>query len=161
MRTAKTVVMIAIGSLLWAAACRNVESPVAIKSDVRTASAQQVIEHVKNVPIDAVFSNPCCNDDVHVIGIAHILITANVIHITVSDIAGVGVDSGSTYDGRGASVETNIFYSNQYEGTLSFGLNLTNENGCGFRMKLLLHTTVNANGDVTAQVENVQVSCGG
>jgi len=159
MRVDRALSMIAAGSLLVATSCRDVASPVLIKTDNRAASAARVIEHGKNVPIDAVFANPCCNEDVHVFGTAHVLVTDNVIHLTVSDVTGVGLTSGFTYDGRGASTESNIFYSNPSEGTFHINLNLTNANGCAFKLALLLHITVNANGDVTAEVENVRVSC--
>ena len=126
-----------------------------------TVSAQPPIENVRDIPIDAVFYNPCCDEEVHVFGTAHILITKNVIHIGVSDVTGVGLESGYSYTGRGTSVETNVFYSSQFDGTLSFHQNLTNSNGCSFKVKLLLHVTSNANGDVTAEVENVRAFCGG
>jgi len=158
MRVEKVLSMIAAGSLLMATSCRDVASPVAIQMNNRAAPAQ-VIEHSKDLPVDAVFSNPCCNEDVHVSGTAHLLITDNVMHVTVSGITGVGLTSGLAYDGRGVAVDTNIFYSNPFEGTRHFDLNLTNANGCGFKLTGILHITTNANGDVTAEVENVQASC--
>ena len=155
MKKNRVTILIAILLVMFAA---NPGAPALQKN---TVSTQQPIENVKDVPIDAVFFNPCCDEAVHVFGTAHILITKNVIHIGVSDVTGTGLESGYSYTGRGTSVETNVHYSSQFDGTLSFHQNLTNGDGCSFKLKLLLHVTSNANGDVTAEVENVRVSCGG
>ena len=155
MRKNRVSVFIAIVFAMFAV------NPAAPALQRNTAAAQQPIENVRDVPIDAIFYNPCCDEDVHVFGTAHILITKNVIHIGVSDMTGTGLDSGYTYTGRGTSVETNVHYSSQTDGTLSFHQNLTNSDGCSFKVKLLLHVTSNAHGDVTADVENVRVFCGG
>ena len=155
MKNNRVSVFIAIVLAMFAA---NLTVPASQKSPIST---QQAVENVRDVPIDAVFYNPCCDEEVHVSGTAHILVTKNVIHIGVSDMTGTGLASGYSYTGRGTSVETNVFYSSQFDGTLSYHLNLTNNDGCSFKIKLLLHVTSNANGDVTAEVENVRVFCGG
>ena len=155
MKINRASVAIAIVLVMFAV---NLAAPASPKS---TAPTRQKVENVRDIPIDAVFYNPCCDEDVHVSGTAHILVTKNIIHIEVSRMTGTGLESGYSYAGRGTSVETNVFYSSQFDGTLSFHVNLTNSDGCSFRMKLLLHVTANANGDVTAEVENVRVFCGG
>ena len=135
-----------------------VENPVVPLLQNTTVSTQQVIENGKDIPIDGVFFNSCCDENVRVSGTAHILVNRNVIHIVVSDMTATGLESGYSYTGRGTSVENIVFYS-QAEGSFNFRLNLTNENGCGFMLKLLFHLTVNENGEVTSEVENVNVFC--
>jgi hypothetical protein len=117
-----------------------------------------VIENGKDIPIEGVFFNSCCDESVRVSGTAHILVNRNVIHIVVSDMTATGLETGYSYTGRGTSVENIVFYS-QAEGSFNYRLNLRNENGCGFMLKLLFHLTVNENGDITSEVENVNVFC--
>jgi|GEM_PF-2059882 len=123
------------------------------------ADAPAPVDIVRSVPIEAVFYNECCNEDVYLTGTAQFVVSKNIIHVGVSDISGTGLSSGVTYTGVGTSTETNVFYSNQLEGTFVFYLNVANQNGCSFRTKLTSHTSVNANGDVTAVVDKVQAQC--
>lgn len=127
--------------------------------DYGAAPVLQAVDNDKDVPISGVFFNPCNDENVNVSGTAHILTNRNVIHIVVSDITGTGAETGYTYLGRGTSVETIVSYSNPLEGSFNLKLNLTSENGGGFTLKLLFHTTVNDNGDVTSEVENARVTC--
>jgi hypothetical protein len=149
--------------VFFMAACGKetaIENPVAVESQKGPLNPQELIVNFKDIPVDAVFFNPCCNEDVHLFGTAHLVITSNIIHVAVSDITGIGLTTGYTYTGLGSSVENTIFYSNQYEGTQSFVLNLANQNGCAFRINVLLHMTLNANGVVTADVQEIHAMCG-
>ena len=119
----------------------------------------RLIENSKDVHVDAVFYNECCNEEVHVMGNAHILVTSNIIHFKVTDIIGTGISSGFTYQSLGASIDNNIFYSNQYEGSLFSKINMKNGNGCSFKMKVHFHTTVNANGEITTSFQNISTEC--
>lgn len=116
-------------------------------------------EIVREVPIDAVFYNPCCDEEVHITGTAMLVLNENIIHLVVSDLTGTGLSSGLTYSGRGPSVETNVFYANQYEGILTFKLNMVNEEGCSFRLKATFKIEVNANGETTIAFQNFDVKC--
>ena len=141
------------------------------KSDTSIEHLNQTIEsqsqlnksaeliNIRNVPIEAVFFNECCTEDVQVFGTAHFVVNDNIIHLQVSNMTGVGLSTNYNYVGQGSSVETNVFYSNQFEGTLTFILNMTNDNGCGFRLKATLHTTMNANGDIKASIEKITANC--
>ena len=112
-----------------------------------------------NIPIEFVVYNPCCDEDVAISGSMHLVVNNNVEHITVSGITGVGVNSGNQYTSHGVAVQNNIMYNNPIEGSLVFKVNMVNDDGCSFNMKITLHITVNANGEVTATVENVQIHC--
>ena len=130
----------------------NIESP-------GHANKSAKLINIRNVPIDAVFYNECCNEVVQVFGTAHFVVSDNIIHLQVSDMTGLGLSTNSNYVGKGPSVETNVFYSNQFEGTLTFMLNMTNDDGCNFRLKATLHTTMSANGDITASIEKITTNC--
>ena len=36
---------------------------------------------------------------------------------------------------------------------------MRNDDGCGFRLKATLHTTMNANGDIIASIEKITTDC--
>jgi hypothetical protein len=141
------------------------------KSDLSVKSEDQSIDlqkhsnkpagliNIRDMPVEAVFFNQCCNEDVQIYGTAHIVVNENIIHLVVSDMTGIGATTNYNYAGRGPSVETNVFYSNQFEGTLTFILNMTNGNGCAFRLQGTLHMTMNANGDITANIEKITTNC--
>ena len=124
-----------------------------------TVSNSQGIDNDKDVPISMVFFNPCNDENVNVSGKAHIVVNRNVIHYFVSDMTATGLETGNSYAGRGTSVQTITFYSNPFEGTFNFRLNLNSENGDGFVLKLLFHLTVNEIGEITSEVESARVAC--
>ena len=45
------------------------------------------------------------------------------------------------------------------EGTFVFQVQMVGENGCSFRAKITQHITINANGEMTANVEKVEFEC--
>jgi hypothetical protein len=110
-------------------------------------------------PVEFSVYNPCCDEEVLISGIGHFVVNNNVVHVTVADIAGTGLSSGSSYTTHGVVVQNNIKYSSPIEGTLIFKVNMVNEDGCSFKMTMTLHLTVNANGDVVSNVENVKFQC--
>jgi len=112
-----------------------------------------------DIPIEFAVYNPCCEEDVLISGNMHIVVNNNVEHITVDDLTGVGIDSGNEYTGLGVAVQNNIHYNNPVEGGLTFKVNMVNDDGCSFRMKLTLHITVNANGVTTVNVEHAHIQC--
>ncbi|HJS54802.1 MAG TPA: hypothetical protein VJ765_09670 [Chitinophagaceae bacterium] len=130
----------------------------AIESQSEANTTTEVI-NIRNIPVNSVFFNECCAEDVQIFGTAHFVVSNKIIHLQVSDMTGIGLSTNYNYVGQGTSVETNVFYSNQFEGTLTFMLNMTNDNGCGFRLKATLHMTMNANGDITANVESINAKC--
>jgi hypothetical protein len=110
-------------------------------------------------PVEFAVYNPCCEEEILISGIGHFVVNNNVVHVSVADVTGIGLSSGSEYTSHGVIVQNNIKYSSPVEGSLIFNLRMVNADGCSFKMKLTLHLTVNANGDVTANVENVQFHC--
>lgn len=137
--------------------CAESDAPVAPRSPL--ARPAGVYENVRDIPIDGVFFNECCGEEVQVTGTARFLISDNVIHVVVQDINGIGLSSGLAYTSRGASTETNVFYSHPDEGTFNFRLNMAGENGCSFTVRITNHLTTNANGEVTAAIERAETQC--
>lgn len=121
-----------------------------------TSANPNVNDH--NIPVDAVFFNDCCGEYVHVYGTAHFVMSPSVIHYEVRNITGTGLSSNLVYTGQGPSIQTIPYYNNQYDGHLTSRLSL-NATGCGFRLNVLLHITVNTNGDVTSNIERVETKC--
>ena len=115
-------------------------------------------EHIWDVPIEATFFNECCDEEIHALGIAHIIVNDNILHLVVSDITGLGLNTGYSYVGRGASTQERTFPS-EINGAFILRLNMTNEDGCSFKFKLTLILAVNANGEVTANIESIKTQC--
>lgn len=116
-------------------------------------------EITKDVPINDIFFNECCDEDVFIQGLAHIVVNDNILHLVVSDLTGVGLSTGYGYKGRGPSVMTNVFYSNQFEGTFTFKLNMTNADGCSYKLKVTFHIEVTSNGEVVVAFEHFETQC--
>ena len=130
----------------------------AIESQRPAESDAEVIENIRNVPIDAIFFNECCNEEVHAFGTAHIVVTNNIIHVVVSDLTGTGLSTGYSYQGRGASTQERTFPS-EPNGIFVLRLNMTNGDDCSFRLKITFLIAVNANGDITASIDRITTNC--
>jgi len=155
------IVIVLFGTL--AVSCSKSDASIeqenqAIESRSQANKSAKLI-NIRDVPIDADFYNECCNEAVQVFGTAHFVVSDNIIHLQITDMTGFGLSTNSNYVGKGPSVETNVFYSNQFEGTLTFMLNMSNDQGCSFRLKATLHTTMNENGDITASIEKITTNC--
>ena len=142
--------------ILFASSCQKEDR---ITTPMSSGNEQKVIENSKDVPVEDVFYNECCGEDMFASGAAHVIISDNIIHVTVKDITGVGLSTGYDYTGVGSSVNNIPFYNNHYDGQLTFHLNMENANDCSFMLNITLHITVNPNGDVTAEVENITTHC--
>ena len=137
----------------------SIEQPRSSIESLAQDNNSAAVINIRNVAVKSVFFNECCNEAIEVSGTAHFVVSKNIIHLQVTDMTGTGLSTNYDYVGLGSSVETNVFYADQFEGTLTFMLNMTNRNGCSFRLKATLHTTMNANGDITAIVETIKANC--
>ena len=113
---------------------------------------------------------PCSGDVVLLTGNLHVLITTEVdanggihlkSHFQPQGISGIGAPSGDKYQGTGVTqAHTNIHPNGAFEDTFVNNYRII---GQGKGNNLLLHTTihvtVNANGDVTANVLNASAEC--
>jgi len=160
----KKVLPSIVGICIFIIACKKsdnaIESPKEVQvTAAETATTSNLIENTRNVPVDAVFYNECCNEAVYVTGTAHFVNGNNIQHVEVNNITGVGLLTGFGYASLSPSVLTNVFYSDQVVGIFTFILNMKNENGCNFRLKATFQSHVNANGDITVSFENADTIC--
>jgi len=113
----------------------------------------------RNVPVEADFYNECCDEMVHVNGTAMFIFSDNVIRVVVKGLTGTGASTNYAYTSKGTSIENIIKPSDPDNGTYVLNVNMSNENGCSFKLKMHFHLTTNANGDVTATVDKVEIQC--
>lgn len=110
--------------------------------------------------------NECCDEDVEVCVSAKIQYDKDGNATKVSyHGTGTGLSSGAEYVvGTAQSLET---HTNANNGNSTFTLSATikmvskGNTGCNFQLKVLIHFTTNANGDVTSEVVVEEVRCNG
>ncbi len=112
--------------------------------------------------------NPCCNEWVLTQCEGKIVFRDNGMHITATSATGTGYNgfpfddgsspTGNTYTQQGAATTS---FTQQEDGTWTgtFKIHLVNQNGCGFFLKQTYHVTVNANGEVKAELTKEDVTC--
>lgn len=131
-------------------------------------AAAQTITTVENIPVDSNRIIPCAGEEVHLTGKLHLLIhvtldNAGGAHVKLQEnsqgISGTGLTTGDKYQSTGA----NNFQFNTKVGdeqTFVFSFNLIGQgNGNKLLVHVTQHVTVNANGIVTAEVENMSIEC--
>jgi hypothetical protein len=128
---------------------------------VTSSSPLLKAEQITDLPINVVFYNECCGENVSLSGTAHLVLRDNGRHFNVTDITGVGLSSGDSYTGHNTAVHNEHINGGNGAAneSLIIHVHATNENGCGFTMKIHLTITVNANGETTAQVVSVETKC--
>jgi len=158
----KSLSLIVFTCLFFAACQKSELSAEPTQAEFATTantSSNNGSEINQDVPVSDIFFNECCNEEVLVTGVAHMVINKNIMHFNVTDIRGTGLTTGFNYTSTTPSVYTNIFYSNPNEGILSFLLNMSNGEGCGFRLKLNFRLNVTANGDVVVDFQHIENFC--
>ena len=115
----------------------------------------------KDFPLTVTFFNECCNEFVKLSGTAHFVLRDNGRHFNVTDITGVGGSTGETYTGHNTAVhnESGNFGNGASNGSTVLHVHMTNENGCSFSLRIHIHFTVNANGEVTVQILSIGTKC--
>jgi hypothetical protein len=119
------------------------------------------------IPANTVIFNKCTGEDVQVSGTIHLVTAVTVdasggthteMHFNVQGVGGVGLITGARY--RGIHTETHNSNSSgegASELTTVIDIKLISE-GASSNLTIrdaLIHTTVNANGTVTATIDNV------
>ena len=122
----------------------------------------------KDIPISGFFWNECCGEYVEVSGMGHLVIRDNGSHIDMSGATGTGMaynaetntwePTGNAYTQRGG-ITQNVSFKADGSFTLTLTTNMRNANGCSFKLKITIHISYNANGDATAIVEKVEMTC--
>ena len=118
-------------------------------------------DNVMDIPLSMVFYNECCDEEVLLTGIGHLVENNNVHHVNVSGITGIGLSTGYEYVSLGTQVLNNVMYSNPVEGTLIARINMRNEDGCSFKVKIQFHLSVNANGVLVGEYMIIDTQCHG
>jgi hypothetical protein len=138
--------------------CDNSQAP----TEPHTSSnALLKATQIVDLPINVALYNECCEEYVSLSGTAHLVLRDNGRHFNVTDISGTGLSSGETYTGHNTAVHNEHFNSGNgaTNQSLLIHVHVTNENGCGFTLMIHVSITVDANGELTAVVENVETKC--
>ena len=123
-----------------------------------------------DVPEDYTEFSPCAGEDIHFSGAYHVEIQTTIdagggfhTQFTANDnnFSGVGVSSGTQYRRVGATNQT-INFSGQapYETTFTNSFNFIGQGASNNTLLIAtFHVTINANGEVTASVDNSKLVC--
>ena len=117
------------------------------------------------IPQDFTLYTACFGEPVHITGEVYEVIkfqeTGNglltMVHHNPAGVTGVGLISGATYHGTGVGQGV-TFGDEDFTFVLSF--NMIGEGSAGnFKVHQTIHMTTTANGDVTAAVSDVRMTC--
>jgi hypothetical protein len=165
-------------SLLVAAAligCADTAtSPIA--PDIEPAFAATATTSSTKIPFQLVVFVPCADDGagefVQLDGELHILVHTTIddnggihlkSHFQPQGFGGVGLTTGDRYRGVGVTQDALTVHPGGFPATSTFVNNfrmIGQGPGNNFQVHQNVHMTVNANGDVTANVNNSSTTCG-
>lgn len=114
---------------------------------------------IGQVPLSLTIYNPCCQEEVHLIGVIHRVDNTNVIHMDSRDISGVGLSTGLLYTVQSTSVRNYVLDPNGYQTTLNWSVRMSSENGCGYIVQFVIHVTYDENGGIKASVHSGNFFC--
>ncbi len=134
---------------------------------VTPASAGVIVN--ESVPFEVLVPIPCAGEAVLLMGELHTLITltedANggihmTLHFQPQNVSGVGIVSGDMYRGTGVTRETVNTDTVAMETTFVNNFRIIGQGtGNNLLVHAVFHMTVNANGDVTAEVDLMSSEC--
>jgi hypothetical protein len=118
------------------------------------------------IPLEAIRSGDCTGEDVELSGKIHLVSQiqpdgSEVGHVNYQGVSGVGLTSGTTY--RASSVDSFRLaapFPSDIHSVRSLRL-ISPGPEDDLLVKFLFHITVNANGEITAEVEDVDSECVG
>jgi hypothetical protein len=144
-------------------------SPSSALAQAETTTTDQTI------PIEAFVGNPCIGPEpIDISGsmklVTHTTVSANgnfhfVAHLNYQGVSGTGRTSGTQYRATDAGTSTfndggNVDSTNEFTNEFTFQL-LSAGSEDNFRVKGLIHMTVNANGETTSEVISLEAYCSG
>ncbi len=126
----------------------------------------------ENIPFTSSLFNQCNGDTVTFSGTLHVTNTYTVdasggthlkTHSNYQDVTGTGAPSGINYNVRTISNEVvNDADGAQSSATVISIVKLTAQGpALDFYLRIVIHVTVNANGETTSQVQEVSIECRG
>ena len=128
---------------------------------------------VFTAPYDVVLVNECTGEEVHLTGELVIRIRTTIdatggihaaFHLTPRHVRGVGVESGIAYHAVGGLRDSFNAAADfaPLVGTTTQMFNLVSQGGSdNLQVKFVFHLTVNAQGEVTAEIDNFSLACVG
>jgi hypothetical protein len=138
-----------------------------------TPSAGAVTQNVKIPAEDFPAANLCNGDQLQLQGTLHFVQQGEPVegaprqhvvgHLNSQRLTGIGVPSGQRYN---VDFITNNIFNARVDGanvtTIEAMMNVVSlGSGENFQIQTVLHVTINANGDTTAQFQNFHVHCTG
>ncbi len=138
----------------------STEAPLTVSSD-----DMGVLANLK-VPFSQIAFVPCANEgsgeDVYIEGLLHIIVKLGATHYQPMGATGVGLSTGDIYRATGVTRESTW----TGEGGFPFVNTRVNNfflvgpgTGNNYRVHETIHFTFNANGEPTAEVANINVTC--
>jgi hypothetical protein len=114
------------------------------------------------LPVFGEFYNECCDEVVLVTGTAHVvfrgeLFDGNHLHLDMKNAVGTGSNGGS-YTQKGATTQ-NVEVKDNGSAVLTFQVKMVNDDGCSFSIRMVQKITINANGEMTAEVMKYDITC--
>ncbi len=123
-----------------------------------------------SVPFSTTVYNSCTGEPVHLTGELHVLVHITedgnggfhfYSHFQPMGVSGQGLASGRNYQAVGETIRmSNDSSESQFEGSFVNNFKIVGQGpGGNFMVHTNTHFTVNANGDVTADIVNSSVEC--
>jgi hypothetical protein len=149
-----------------------VEAPLAEQGGVNSLAKASTFKSNVSFPIDLIFPVPCAaggtGEDVHVTGEIHELFHVTLdgrggfhleFHQNGQGVRGTGLTTGDKYQVTGMfhnSINGKVGVEETVANSLHF---IGKGSASNFLLHQNLHITVNANGTVTASIDNTRVEC--
>ena len=164
-----TLLALASLTLVPLAACAGPSLPVAAEDgaafeSVFGAAAEDWGATSTSIPLHAIRSNECNGELVELSGIlhlvSHVLPDGSVLgHFNYQDVTGIGLSSGIQYRASAVDqVRLEAPFPSSIQSVRHFRL-IANGAGDDVLVDAIFHITVNANGEVTAEIEELTTRC--
>jgi len=143
---------------------------VSVAALTSVSAAQAAVQVNTTVPFDDYVLIPCTGDTVHLTGPLHILMTFTINNNTVSGselfqpegVTGTDLTTGAQYQGTGETRDdfSASLINGQAQTTFVNNFKIIGHDSASYLVHENAHLTINANGTVTANVDNLSISCG-
>jgi hypothetical protein len=136
--------------------------------------AQAEVQANESVPLSSTVFVPCANDGigelVDLSGNLHILVTATInknhvsgtTHYQPQGVVGEGMDTGNKYQGVGVTQDhfSGALQGGSYTYTFTNSFMIIGQGpGNNFTIHETFHITINANGEITVEADNLRTAC--
>jgi hypothetical protein len=121
------------------------------------------------LPVETTLSNLCTGELVDFTGTQHLLISSTItpsgkvrstIHSNLQDVSGTGQETGATFLFKGGSNTVDVTQTPGLESTIVISFRFIGPGpDNNVQLHEVLHLTVNANGEATANVTLVSLDC--